>query len=63
EEGRTTSSFDERKRIYTEFQQYFLEDYPAVFLTHPPVYIFSRQKIEGVEGELDMTLSDILRRL
>jgi len=34
ERGRTTSESNERRAIYQEFQQFFLEDAPAVFLRH-----------------------------
>lgn len=34
ERGRTTSEANERRAIYQEFQQFFLEDAPAVFLRH-----------------------------
>jgi peptide/nickel transport system substrate-binding protein len=34
ERGRTTGGSNERRTIYQEFQQFFLEDAPAVFLRH-----------------------------
>lgn len=42
ETGRQTTDFQERKEIYQEFQQFFLEDAPAIFIKHLDVYTVSR---------------------
>ena len=43
ERGRTTPEAEERKAIYQEFQQFFLEDAPAVFLEHITSYQITRK--------------------
>jgi peptide/nickel transport system substrate-binding protein len=42
EEGRQTTEFQERKEIYQEFQQFFLEDAPAIFIRHIDNYNITR---------------------
>ena len=42
EKGRTTTNFQERKEIYQEFQQFFLEDSPAIFIQHLDSYTIKR---------------------
>jgi peptide/nickel transport system substrate-binding protein len=42
EKGRTTANFADRKAIYQEFQQFFLEDSPVIFLYHLPTYSITR---------------------
>lgn len=42
EKGRQTTQFQERKEIYQEFQQFFLEDAPAIFIKHLDTYTVSR---------------------
>ncbi|MDH5533674.1 MAG: ABC transporter substrate-binding protein [Candidatus Pacebacteria bacterium] len=42
ERGRTTVDQTERKEIYQEFQQFFLEDAPAIFIRHLDSYKISR---------------------
>lgn len=42
ERGRTTTNQSERKEIYEEFQQFFLEDAPAIFIRHLETYQVSR---------------------
>ncbi|GIK84030.1 MAG: peptide ABC transporter substrate-binding protein [Patescibacteria group bacterium] len=42
EKGRQTTNFQERKEIYQEFQQFFLEDAPAIFIKHLDSYTISR---------------------
>lgn len=42
EKGRQTTDFQERKEIYQEFQQFFLEDAPAIFLTHLDSFTITR---------------------
>lgn len=42
ERGRTTVNQTERKEIYEEFQQFFLEDAPAIFIRHLETYRISR---------------------
>jgi peptide/nickel transport system substrate-binding protein len=42
ERGRTTVDQSERKEIYQEFQQFFLEDAPAIFIRHLDSYKISR---------------------
>ena len=42
EKGRQTTQFQERKEIYQEFQQFFLEDAPAIFIKHLDTYTISR---------------------
>ncbi len=44
EKGRANAEFDVRKDAYSEFQLTFLEQFPAVFLTHPTVVIVSRDE-------------------
>lgn len=43
EKGRKTAEKNERKAIYQEFQQFLLEDAPAVFLRHLESYEIKRQ--------------------
>lgn len=42
EKGRQTMNVQERKEIYQEFQQFFLEDAPAVFIKHLHTYTVER---------------------
>lgn len=42
EKGRQTSDFEERKTIYQEFQQFLLEDPPAIFLRYLDNYSIAR---------------------
>jgi peptide/nickel transport system substrate-binding protein len=42
EKGRTTPEKTERRALYQEFQQFFLEDAPAVFLRHLKSYDITR---------------------
>lgn len=42
EKGRKTNNTQERKEIYQEFQQFFLEDAPAIFLRHLDNYTITR---------------------
>jgi peptide/nickel transport system substrate-binding protein len=42
EKGRTAKEQRERIEIYQEFQQFFLEDAPAVFLQHLESYSVQR---------------------
>lgn len=42
ERGRTTIDQTERREIYQEFQQFFLEDAPAIFIRHLNSYKISR---------------------
>lgn len=42
ERGRTTINQTERKEIYEEFQQFFLEDAPAIFIRHLETYRVTR---------------------
>jgi len=42
EKGRQTTDFQGRKEIYQEFQQFFLEDAPAIFIRHLENYNISR---------------------
>ncbi len=43
EKGRKTFDQKERKEIYQEFQQFFLEDAPAIFIKHLYTYKVSRK--------------------
>lgn len=43
ERGRTTAEAEERRAIYQEFQQFFLEDAPAIFLDFATSYQVSRK--------------------
>jgi peptide/nickel transport system substrate-binding protein len=43
EKGRTTAEAEERRAIYQEFQQFFLEDAPAIFLEFLPSYEITRK--------------------
>jgi peptide/nickel transport system substrate-binding protein len=42
EKGRQTTDFEERRTIYQEFQQYLLEDAPAIFLRYLDNYSIAR---------------------
>ena len=42
EDGRSQLAFEERKKIYLDFQRFLLEDPPAVFLFHPRTFSVSR---------------------
>lgn len=42
ERGRQTTDFQERIEIYQEFQQFFLEDAPAIFIKHLNTYAVQR---------------------
>lgn len=43
QKGRTTPEAAERLALYQEFQQFFLEDAPALFLEHVPSYRLERK--------------------
>ena len=43
EKGRQVAEKEERKSIYQEFQQFLLEDAPAVFIEHPTTYEIRRK--------------------
>ncbi len=43
EDGRTTTDIDERKKIYSDFQKYLLDDPPAAFLFFPYDYTVTRK--------------------
>lgn len=43
EDGRVELDFEERKKIYLDFQRFLLEDAPAVFLYHPVSYTIIRK--------------------
>jgi peptide/nickel transport system substrate-binding protein len=43
EDGRSTIDFEERRRIYLDFQRFLLEDLPANFLYYPTYYSVSRK--------------------
>lgn len=43
EDGRNTSSLDERKKYYADFQKVVLDDPPALFLYFPYVYTIKRK--------------------
>jgi len=43
EDGRVELNFEERKKIYLDFQRFLLEDAPAVFLYHPVSYTITRK--------------------
>lgn len=42
EDGRKTMNQDDRREIYLDFQRFFVEDVPIIFLYHPIVYTISR---------------------
>lgn len=42
EQGRQIIEFQERREIYQEFQQFFLEDAPAIFIRHLESYTVTR---------------------
>lgn len=46
ERGRQTHNKNERVEIYQEFQQFFLEDPPAVFLEYLPNYTLHRKSVK-----------------
>lgn len=43
EDGRKTTNLDERKKIYTDFQKYLLDESPATFLYFPYEYELRRK--------------------
>jgi peptide/nickel transport system substrate-binding protein len=43
EDGRATLDYEERRKIYLDFQRFLLEDAPAGFLFHPTYYTISRK--------------------
>lgn len=43
EDGRSELDFEERKKIYLDFQRFLVEDAPALFLYHPVSYTISRR--------------------
>lgn len=43
EDGRQELDFEDRKRIYLDFQRFLLEDAPAAFLYHPASYTIKRK--------------------
>lgn len=43
EDGRKTTNFDERKKIYDDFQKYLIEDAPASFLYFPYEYRIAKK--------------------
>lgn len=43
EDGRATLDFEERKKIYLDFQRFLLEDLPAGFLYYPTYYTITRK--------------------
>ena len=43
EDGRSELDFEERRKIYLDFQRFLLEDSPATFLYHPIYYTISRK--------------------
>jgi len=45
EDGRKALSQDERKAIYADFQQYVVEDSPAVFLNYLTTYLITRGQL------------------
>jgi peptide/nickel transport system substrate-binding protein len=59
EQGRSNPDFELRKEFYTEFQSNFLEQYPAIFLTHPYVYIISKQVNDHTPPSEIWELSDL----
>jgi peptide/nickel transport system substrate-binding protein len=44
EEGRITTDYQERKRIYFDFQRFLLEESPAIFISFPTIHTVSRVK-------------------
>jgi len=52
EEGKKTQDFNERKKIYEEFQNLLIEDSPVVFLLNPDYVYFVSPEIKGVKTEL-----------
>lgn len=43
EDGRAELNFDERRRIYLDFQRFLIEDSPAAFLYHPTIYTIEKK--------------------
>ena len=43
EEGRIALDYEERRKIYLDFQRFLLEDLPATFLYHPVYYEISKK--------------------
>jgi len=49
EEGRRASERVERKKHYSNFQQLFIEDNPAIFLYHPNFSYFVSRRFSGID--------------
>ena len=43
EDGRTELDFEDRKKIYLDFQRFLVEELPAIFLHHPTVFSIIRK--------------------
>lgn len=43
EDGRKTFDPTKRKEFYDEFQRHLMDELPALFLYHPPLYVISRK--------------------
>ncbi len=43
EDGRSTASLEERKKIYFEFQKVIVDDVPAIFIYYPYIYTIRRK--------------------
>lgn len=43
EDGRSTNSIEERRRIYLDFQKVMFDDNPAIFLYYPYIYTIKRK--------------------
>ncbi len=43
EDGRISLEFEERRKVYLDFQRFLLEDVPAAFLYHPSAYTIERK--------------------
>lgn len=54
EEARRQDNFEERKSTYSEFQQFVLEESPAIFLVHPKTVLVSRNQGTDDSGETNL---------
>ncbi|MDD3661466.1 MAG: peptide ABC transporter substrate-binding protein [Candidatus Dojkabacteria bacterium] len=55
ERARTEADREKRKRDYSLFQRYFMDDMPALYLFHPSYTFIAHSSVKGIELQ-DMTL-------
>lgn len=59
EEGRTEIDNKTRREIYLEFQKYFVEEVPAIYLYYPDNYRISRKNI--IKNKIQVAIRSILK--